>query len=283
MKSLRGVALAVVLAAQAAHAQAACPPAKLVLSTIREANSVQVLRLGSRNQRDMDWQSDDPDVFLGYEVLDSNPLLPAEAAALARALAATASYDCKAPRAALSPAPNSVDVGFVFHSDIAHVRAVLYLNEREVELEFVNGAHTRCVLSATAFKRIEVTLDAIAVRTAGSRKAWNERMGGHQQAGEPPPGSFEAQNGVDVMPVAITRVPPKYPTLAREAGVDGTVITRALIDPTGVADSVMIIKSIPMLDDAAKAAVRQWRFSPAQKSGRPASAWLEIPVKFSLH
>ena len=85
------------------------------------------------------------------------------------------------------------------------------------------------------------------------------------------------------MPVAITRVPPKYPTLAREAGVDGTVITKALINPAGVADSVVIIKSIPMLDDAAKAAVRQWRFSPAQKSGRPASAWLEIPVKFSLH
>lgn len=283
MKSLFLVALVALLAAATIPAQAACPPAKLVLSTIREASSVQVLRLGSRSQRDVDWQSNDPDVFLGYEVLDSNPLMPAEAAALGRALTTAASYDCKAPRAALSPAPNSVDVGFVFHSDVAHVRVVFHVNESEVELEFLNGAHTRSDLSAAALKQIEATLDAIAVRTAGSRQAWNDRMGGHQDAGEPPPASLEAQNGVDVMPVAITRVPPTYPTLAREAGVDGTVITKARINPAGVADSVVIIKSIPMLDDAAKAAVREWRFRPAQKAGQPASAWVEVPIRFSLH
>jgi protein TonB len=38
-----------------------------------------------------------------------------------------------------------------------------------------------------------------------------------------------------------------------------------------------------MLDAAAAAAVRQWRFKPATSKGEPVAVWVGIPVKFTLH
>jgi len=44
-----------------------------------------------------------------------------------------------------------------------------------------------------------------------------------------------------------------------------------------------VVKSIPMLDAAAVACVRQWIFKPALSKGQPVSVWVAVPVKFSLH
>jgi len=178
MKRLRLLGLMAFLASLTGPVHAACPPARLVLATIREAGTIQVLRLAPRHTRNLDWESDDPDFFLGYEVLDSNPLLPAEARAFAKLFSSPGNYDCKTASAPVKPNAAAVDVGFAFHTDVAAVRAVFHLNEQQIELEFINGAHTRSGLSANALKRFESLLDAYATRTAGSRKAWNELMGG---------------------------------------------------------------------------------------------------------
>lgn len=88
---------------------------------------------------------------------------------------------------------------------------------------------------------------------------------------------------VEELPEAVTRVPPSYPDLAREAGVDGTVMVQALVGKDGKVKDVRVVKSIPMLDDAAKAAVRQWVFKPALSNNKPVAVWVGVPVKFSLH
>jgi protein TonB len=88
---------------------------------------------------------------------------------------------------------------------------------------------------------------------------------------------------VEELPEAVTRVPPQYPDLAREAGVDGTVQVQALVGKDGRVRDVRVTKSIPMLDDAAKNAVRQWVFKPALSNNRPVAVWVAVPVKFSLH
>jgi len=88
---------------------------------------------------------------------------------------------------------------------------------------------------------------------------------------------------VEELPEAITRVAVVYPDLAREAGVDGKVIVQALVDKSGHVKDVRIQKSIPMLDDAAKAAVRQWVFKPALSNNKPVAVWVAVPVNFSLH
>jgi protein TonB len=88
---------------------------------------------------------------------------------------------------------------------------------------------------------------------------------------------------VEELPEPITRVNPIYPDLAREAGVDGQVNVQALVGKDGRVKDVRVVKSIPMLDESAKAAVRQWVFKPALSNNKPVAVWVGVPVKFSLH
>jgi len=88
---------------------------------------------------------------------------------------------------------------------------------------------------------------------------------------------------VEELPEAITKVAPLYPDLAREASVDGTVMVQALVGKDGRVRDTRVVKSIPMLDAAAVAAVRQWVFKPALSNNKPVAVWVAVPVKFTLH
>jgi len=88
---------------------------------------------------------------------------------------------------------------------------------------------------------------------------------------------------VEELPEAVTRVAPQYPDIAREAGVDGTVLVQALVGKDGKVHDVRVQKSIPMLDAAAIAAVKAWVFKPALSNNKPVAVWVAVPVKFSLH
>lgn len=88
---------------------------------------------------------------------------------------------------------------------------------------------------------------------------------------------------VDDLPDAILRVSPSYPDLAREAGVQGTVMVQAHVCACGEVSETRIVQSISMLDSAAAGAVRQWIFKPGLSAGEPVAVWVSVPVKFSLH
>jgi periplasmic protein TonB len=83
-------------------------------------------------------------------------------------------------------------------------------------------------------------------------------------------------------PVPILQPKPEYPSLAFEAGVEGTVVLRALVGQDGRVRSAEVIKSIPLLNVAAIEAVKQWTFRPARVSGRPVAVWVSVPVRFNL-
>ncbi len=88
---------------------------------------------------------------------------------------------------------------------------------------------------------------------------------------------------VEVLPEVTHRVEPEYPHLAKQAGVSGLVMVQALVDRDGLVKDVRIVKSIPMLDEAAARAVRAWTFRPARAKGRPIAVWVAVPVNFRLH
>jgi len=88
---------------------------------------------------------------------------------------------------------------------------------------------------------------------------------------------------VDELPVAITRVPPQYPDAARAAGTQGTVQLEALVKIDGTVGDVRVDVSVPGLDEAAKACVRQWTFKPGMSAGKPVEAWVGVPISFRLH
>lgn len=88
---------------------------------------------------------------------------------------------------------------------------------------------------------------------------------------------------VEDLPEAIFRVLPIYPDLARKAGVDGTVVVNAHVCACGQIMETRLARSIPMLDEAAVAAVRQWEFKPALINGEPVAVWVAVPVQFRLN
>ena len=76
----------------------------------------------------------------------------------------------------------------------------------------------------------------------------------------------------------------KYPEIAQEAGIEGTVIVQAFIDERGRVKNTLILKGIPKtgLDEAAMKAVKETRWRPAKQRDRPVAVWISIPIKFTL-
>ena len=88
----------------------------------------------------------------------------------------------------------------------------------------------------------------------------------------------------DDPPVPLTPIRPKYPEIAQEAGIEGTVFIQAFIDKQGRVIETTIIKGIPNtgLDEAAIKAIRKTRFKPARQRERAVGVWISIPVNFKL-
>lgn len=77
---------------------------------------------------------------------------------------------------------------------------------------------------------------------------------------------------------------PAYPVAARRSGREGRAVLRVVVSSTGEGRDVRIAESsgTPSLDEAALAAVRQWRFTPARRNGEAAEDVVLVPVSFSL-
>ena len=96
-------------------------------------------------------------------------------------------------------------------------------------------------------------------------------------------------NGVTSSPAIPPRIvksyQPPYPSAERNAGIQGTVTIRFLIDQNGNVEDVAIINSSgnANLDSAAVSAGYKWRFSPAKsKTGNPVRCYANIPITFKL-
>ena len=83
-------------------------------------------------------------------------------------------------------------------------------------------------------------------------------------------------------PRKIVDVAPAYPLLARQSQVEGVVILEATIDAGGQVQAVRVLRSAPLLDQAALEAVRQWRYEPAMLNGEPVPVIMTITVQFAL-
>lgn len=96
-------------------------------------------------------------------------------------------------------------------------------------------------------------------------------------------------NGVTSSPAIPPRIvksyQPPYPSAERNAGIQGTVTIRFLIDQNGNVEDVAIINSSgnANLDSAAVSAGYKWRFSPAKsKTGNPVRCYANIPITFKI-
>jgi len=78
------------------------------------------------------------------------------------------------------------------------------------------------------------------------------------------------------------RVQPVYPSIARQARVQGAVELRAIISKTGTIENLVVVRGHPMLASAAIDAVRQWRYRPYLLNHEAIAVETEITVNFVL-
>ena len=130
---------------------------------------------------------------------------------------------------------------------------------------------------------------------------------------EPPPGSFKPTDGPVVIPdnpvlrVVMAAPPPPpapkdpirpggyikepvkiydkkpiYPQIAMTAKVQGIVIIEAILGLDGRVESARVLRSQPLLDQAALDAVKQWRYTPTLLNGSPVPIVITVTVNFTL-
>jgi TonB family protein len=117
-------------------------------------------------------------------------------------------------------------------------------------------------------RAIAVNTPGVSGRTAGA--AAGAAGGPLRVGGNMPP------------PRKIRDVRPVYPAIARTAKVQGVVILETTIGADGRVSSARVIRSLPLLDQAALDAVRQWEFTPTLLNGVPTPIIMTVTVNFSL-
>jgi protein TonB len=100
----------------------------------------------------------------------------------------------------------------------------------------------------------------------------------------PPPEEDEVFEffAVSEKPVIKHKEEPKYPDLARKAGIEGIVVITVTIGKDGKVESASVFKSLPMLDEAALAAAKKCVFSPAKQRDKFVRVKMNIPFHFKL-
>jgi TonB family protein len=83
-------------------------------------------------------------------------------------------------------------------------------------------------------------------------------------------------------PAKVYTVNPVYPKEAQDSRVSGMVIVEVLIDTQGDVRSAHVLRSIPLLDQAALDAVQQWRFEPTVLDGKAVPVLMTVTVNFTL-
>jgi protein TonB len=84
-------------------------------------------------------------------------------------------------------------------------------------------------------------------------------------------------------PVVLYQVEPEFSEEARKAKFSGSVTVYLYIEPDGTPSHVRVVQGVGMgLDEKAVEAVRQYRFKPAMKDGKPVRVDLYVAVNFQI-
>jgi protein TonB len=105
---------------------------------------------------------------------------------------------------------------------------------------------------------------------------------GLPQEAPPPPARIVRVGGQIKEPKKIRHVAPEYPELAVQSRVSALVILEAEVDPRGLVRAVKVLRGHPLFDDAAVAAVRQWRYQPLLLNGEPTAFIVTVTMNFNL-
>jgi TonB family protein len=149
-------------------------------------------------------------------------------------------------------------------------------------------------MDAATFDAAEQQQLAVAARNFASRGAGRSMsfqssggvtggmgmVGPSTSALSPPPSAPVRVGGNVATPNKIVDAAPLMPDVARQAGIRGVVIIEATIGADGSVVEAKVLRSIPLLDAAALAAVKQWRYEPTLLNGAPVPVIMTVTVNF---
>jgi TonB family protein len=143
------------------------------------------------------------------------------------------------------------------------------------------GPRTKTVILRRDFPLELGRLPGLVDRIGGPQ-VWQGNPQPNAQAAKPTTGATPAPlRSPYIPPPRKTKdVPPVYPPMAAASHVQGVVIVEVTIGPDGKVLDASVLRSIPLLDQAALEAVRQWEFTPALLNGNPIPFRMTVTVKF---
>lgn len=83
-------------------------------------------------------------------------------------------------------------------------------------------------------------------------------------------------------PTKVRNVGPVYPPIALAARVQGVVILDILVGVDGSVHDAQVLRSISLLDEAARDAVMQWQFTPTLLNGVPVPVVMTVTMNFTV-
>lgn len=99
----------------------------------------------------------------------------------------------------------------------------------------------------------------------------------------PTPDGVVRVGGAIKEPQKVRDVSPVYPKIAQASKVSGVVILDIVVDTEGKVRDIRVLRSVPMLDNAALEAVRQWQYTPTLINGVATPVQMTVTVNFALN
>jgi protein TonB len=134
----------------------------------------------------------------------------------------------------------------------------------------------------------ELSMTTAAPPTAVTKANQNINSASNNAASSPavPAAGDSSRSGI-AAPSILGKVDPVYPSSARQAGLEGTVILKVQILANGRPGEITVSRSSghAVLDEAAITAIGKWHFMPAKDraSGQTVACTTTLPVSFRLN
>jgi TonB family protein len=159
-------------------------------------------------------------------------------------------------------APIAFFVGATFAAESAAVTSQNEIGNGVI----ANGREARLATPAELARNLE-SMRAVRVQAPGTSPASDSpvRIGGAVR-----------------QPIQLRKINPVYPPIALSARVQGVVILEVSLGADGLVTDARVLRSIPLLDQAALDAVRQWQYQPTLLNGVPTPIVMTVTVPFTL-
>ena len=192
------------------------------------------------------------------------------------------------PTAEVDAAKAAVDKAVADHADQYAAETLKAAQEAraalDAELTAQEGkwfkSYDRAKQLATAAKEAgdKAAADAVAAREKADAVAAKEQADAAARAKAK--ASAVRVGGKIEPPIKMNDVKPVYPAIAQNAGVSGAVIIEATIGADGRVIDAKVLRSIPLLDQAALDAVRQWEYKPTLLNGVAVPVIMTVTINF---